>query len=92
MLTPFYRALVDAMLEEYQDIPEDPEDIPDVPLSEFAVWENRETKILYSTIQPDCVVYLFATRENRAAFVRSRELLGYRQEPGPDWGEIKERR
>ena len=91
MLTLFQKALRDVALEEFRDVPEDPENIPDVPLPEFAVWEDRKTKTLYSTMRPECRMYFFASRDGRRAFLRSRHALGYRLEPAPDRPENTER-
>ena len=78
MLTPLQQALLEAALEEFADIPEDPEELPEVSSAEWSLWEDRTQKRLYATMQPNCRMYFFASRELRAMFIRSRLSQGYR--------------
>lgn len=78
MQTPLQQALLEAALEEFRDIPEDPEGLPEVSVSEWSLWEHRTEKRLYTSMEPNCRMYFFASRELRAMFIRSRLSQGYR--------------
>lgn len=75
-MTPFMRAIVDSLLEEYAETETQDSDTLDIHL--YSLWVDREKALLYRTRQDGCAQLFFPTPEKMESFARTLLLHGFK--------------